>query len=80
MNNKPVEKTHELKASETALINFIRHQQQSLISLVLSQIASERLSYPITERTQFSLDPELKEMVLTELEPPKEESPIKAAK
>lgn len=74
------EQKYSLKQSETALINFIRNQQQSLISLVLSQIASERLSYPITERTQFSLDPELKEMVLTELESPQEESPIKAAK
>lgn len=60
-------KRFNLKKGESQLLIFIRNQQQAQFSAMLSYIAAERLSYPVSERTQFKLNADLSEVEITEL-------------
>lgn len=74
-------KKYNLKKSEVMLIEFIQRKASEMVSMVVSHIANDRLSYPLTQNTQFNLDLEHSEISISELEPakPKEEI-VKTAK
>lgn len=78
MSEKAPKTTIKLKPTQTDLLRFVRVHQQAIFSGLLSTIALEE-KQDITDYTQFSLNEELTEMTLTEIEAPKKqaESPIK---
>lgn len=61
-------KTYDLKEAETQTITILHRNQQAAFSAVLSLIASERLGYKITDRTQFRLNEDLSTIEISELE------------
>ena len=63
------EKEYSLKPVEVNLINHVRQQTQGIISLVLSYIASDRLAYRLTQRTQFRINGD--KIYISELAEPK---------
>lgn len=56
-------KTFNLKGSET---NYLRIQQNALLSTFLSFVAGERLGIQVTANTRFELNPEMTEVVIHE--------------
>lgn len=78
-DENPVKKL-SLKTHEINLLNFTREHSEAIFSGILSTIALDRLGYPVTNRTKFSLSADLSEMSLEELPEVKEESPVKTAK
>lgn len=74
-------KKYNLKKSEVVLINFVYQKQAEIVSMLLSQIASERLSYPLTQNSQFDMNLEKGEITISEREVEKpKEGIVKTAK
>lgn len=82
---EPQSKSFNLRPAESQLLAFTKHHQDAIFSGLLSTIAADRMSYPVTERTQFQLNADMNELTVIELPEPEEdkaqeESPIKEAK
>lgn len=85
-------KEYGLTHSESDLLRFIQQHQQAIFASVLSTIARDRLSYSVTERTQFNLTADFKRVQIGELpensegsagvpaQPPTEPKPDQVAK
>lgn len=56
-----------LKPVETQTLVILRNNQQGAFAAVLSMLATERMGYNVTERTQFVLNAELTSMEISEL-------------
>lgn len=75
---QPEEKTYSLKGSETNLLRFVQQHQQAVFAALLSNIASERLAYKVSETTQFELNGDMSQMKLREMPlPDQPETPAK---
>lgn len=77
--DKDNSKTFNLKPSESNLLRFTHEHQQAIFSGILSTVAMDRLGYAVSEHTKFELNGDFTKIKLSELEPPKGESPVKAA-
>jgi hypothetical protein len=60
-------KTFNLTAGETQALQIAKGQLDAVFSVFLSHIANARLAYPVSQRTQFVLDPQFKELKIGEL-------------
>lgn len=84
-DSKNESKTFSLKAHETNLLAFTQQHQQAIFSGILSTIVADRFGYQPTSNTKFTLNENLTEIVIEEIEPekpsnpPTEDSAVKAA-
>ncbi len=63
-DKEPEKKTYSLKPNETELIRGELNRHNQALASILSFIAVERLAYPVDQETAFTLDPEMKEILI----------------
>lgn len=63
---EPKTESFKLKQVETQVLTIMQNNQQASFAAVLSMLATERLGYPVTARTQFKLDPSFSTIEITE--------------
>lgn len=69
-------KKYSLKPIESQLLQVINQQHSNMLSNVVSFIAIERLATPVDANTRFDLSEDLKEITITQAEPPAEDAGI----
>lgn len=63
----PKAQVFNLKEAETQTLNILQSSHQRSFAATLSMLATERMGYKVTERTQFKLNADMTEMEITEL-------------
>jgi hypothetical protein len=63
----PKAQTFNLKDAETQTLQIIQQNHQRGFATILSLLATERMGYKVTERTQFKLNAEMTEIEISEL-------------
>jgi hypothetical protein len=66
-------KKFSLKPIETQLLQVINQQHSNMLSNALSFFAIERLAVPVDANTRFDLSEDMKEITITQVEPPAED-------
>ena len=64
---EPKVRTYDLKEAESQLLNIQQVSHQRSFAALLNHIVVERLGYPVTERTQFRVNPTFSEIEVSEL-------------
>jgi hypothetical protein len=62
----PKTQLFHLKPVETQTLQVIQESVQRAMAVTLNLLAVERMGYPVTENTQFKLNPEMTEIEISE--------------
>jgi hypothetical protein len=65
--DQPKVKEFSLKPVESQVLATMQQTHQAAFASVLAMLAQERFAYPVTQRTQFQLNPELTIIKIQEL-------------
>jgi hypothetical protein len=63
----PKAQTFNLKDAESQTLRVLQGNHQASFATVLSLLATERMGYKVTQRTQFKLNAEMTEIEISEL-------------
>lgn len=66
---EPQSKKFSLKNTEQAMLQVIQQQTNILMANYTSNVAYERLAYPVTPHTRFEFAPDFSEVTISEVTP-----------
>lgn len=67
MSDVPQGKTYSLTHQEAQLIKMVQGHTNAIMSMLVTHIASSRLGYPVTDRTNFNLTDDFKSLTIQEM-------------